>query len=150
MLAHPPYSPELPSCNFYLFSKIKENVREQWFTDREEAVAAYEKTVDQTPSASGQSASLSASREVRRRAPAPSPSEDKIYVRTFVFVVKRAPGSSTFALARARYVTEYREGRFCLFTSIRLQFSSARCFPGAGFVSRRYAGRTPRRAARST
>lgn len=63
----------------------------------------------------------------RRRA---SARYDKIYVRTFVFVVKQGrggargegQGSSTFAFTRARYLTKYREPSFCLSSRIRYSF----------------------------
>ncbi|GBP66755.1 hypothetical protein EVAR_28622_1 [Eumeta japonica] len=36
----------LASCGFYLFPKIKEKLRGMWLTDAEEAVTAYENTVE--------------------------------------------------------------------------------------------------------
>ncbi|GBP18064.1 hypothetical protein EVAR_17011_1 [Eumeta japonica] len=47
--AHPPYSANLAPCDFYLFPKIKEELRVKWFTGAEEAVAAHEKAVEMTP-----------------------------------------------------------------------------------------------------
>ncbi|GBP67989.1 hypothetical protein EVAR_57963_1 [Eumeta japonica] len=40
-------------CDFYLFLKIKEELREKWFTDVEEEVAAYEKAKSEWASLSG-------------------------------------------------------------------------------------------------
>ncbi|GBP36329.1 Histone-lysine N-methyltransferase SETMAR [Eumeta japonica] len=48
ILAHPPYSPDLAPCDFYLFSNIKEKLRGKWFMDAEKTVALYEKTVETT------------------------------------------------------------------------------------------------------
>ncbi|GBP08838.1 hypothetical protein EVAR_78240_1 [Eumeta japonica] len=47
-ISHPPHSPDLALCDFYLFAKIKRKLTEKWFTDVEEAVAAYEKDVEAT------------------------------------------------------------------------------------------------------
>ncbi|GBP44777.1 hypothetical protein EVAR_86592_1 [Eumeta japonica] len=49
ILVHSSYSPDIAPCNFYLFPKVKEKLREKWFTDAEQAVVAYEKVVDTTP-----------------------------------------------------------------------------------------------------
>ncbi|GBP98210.1 hypothetical protein EVAR_70739_1 [Eumeta japonica] len=46
-LTHPPYSPDLARCDFYLFPKVK--FRRNWFTDVEEVVDAYEKVIEITP-----------------------------------------------------------------------------------------------------
>ncbi|GBP19333.1 hypothetical protein EVAR_12374_1 [Eumeta japonica] len=46
MLAHLPLSPDLAPCCSYLFHKPKEKLQEKWFTNAEEAVAAYEKAVE--------------------------------------------------------------------------------------------------------
>ncbi|GBP17736.1 Histone-lysine N-methyltransferase SETMAR [Eumeta japonica] len=48
ILAHPPYSPDIAPYDFYLFPKIKETLQGKWFTDAEEAVAAYDKGVEAT------------------------------------------------------------------------------------------------------
>lgn len=49
LLGHPPYSPDLAPCDFYLFPKIKEKLRGKRFMDAEEAVAAFQKAVEETP-----------------------------------------------------------------------------------------------------
>ncbi|GBP76725.1 hypothetical protein EVAR_11832_1 [Eumeta japonica] len=49
ILAHQPYSPDLTSCHFYLFPKIKEQLLGKWFTDAEEIVPAHEKSMEATP-----------------------------------------------------------------------------------------------------
>ncbi|GBP94310.1 Histone-lysine N-methyltransferase SETMAR [Eumeta japonica] len=46
ILAHPPYSPDFATCNFYLFPEIQEKLGGKTFTDAEEAVAAYEKAAE--------------------------------------------------------------------------------------------------------
>ena len=49
ILGHPPNNPDLAPCNFYLFPKIKEKLREKRFMDVKVAVTAYEKAVEETP-----------------------------------------------------------------------------------------------------
>ncbi|GBP42145.1 Histone-lysine N-methyltransferase SETMAR [Eumeta japonica] len=39
ILAHPPYGPDLISCDFYSFLKINEKLRRKWFTNIEKAVS---------------------------------------------------------------------------------------------------------------
>lgn len=41
-LPHPPYSPDLAPCDFFLFPIIKEKIKGKFFSCAEEAVAAYE------------------------------------------------------------------------------------------------------------
>lgn len=49
LLGHPPYSPDLAPCDFYLFRKIKEKLRGKRFMDAEEAVATFQKAVEEIP-----------------------------------------------------------------------------------------------------
>lgn len=49
LLGHPPYSPDLAPCDFYLFPKIKEKLRGKLFMNTEEAVGAFQKAVEETP-----------------------------------------------------------------------------------------------------
>lgn len=49
LLGHPPYSPDLAPCDFYLFPKIKEKLRGKRFNDAKEAVAAFQKAIEETP-----------------------------------------------------------------------------------------------------
>lgn len=51
LLGHSPYSPDLAPCDFYLFPKIKEKLRGKHFMDAEEAVAAFQNAVEETPKA---------------------------------------------------------------------------------------------------
>ncbi|GBP50033.1 hypothetical protein EVAR_39609_1 [Eumeta japonica] len=48
ILAHPLRSLDLALCDFYLFPKMKGNLREKWFTYAEEAVGPYENVVQAT------------------------------------------------------------------------------------------------------
>lgn len=41
LLTHPPYSPDLAPCDFFLFPKVKEKLRGKQFLSAEEAVEAY-------------------------------------------------------------------------------------------------------------
>ncbi|XP_061705471.1 histone-lysine N-methyltransferase SETMAR-like [Cydia pomonella] len=41
ILPHPPYSPDLAPCDFYLFPKIKEKLKGRRFENKEDALAAY-------------------------------------------------------------------------------------------------------------
>ena len=41
ILPHPIYSPELAPCDFYLFPKIKKNLKGKRFESKEDALAAY-------------------------------------------------------------------------------------------------------------
>ncbi|GBP69180.1 hypothetical protein EVAR_98252_1 [Eumeta japonica] len=45
----PVLQPDLAPCDFYLFRKMKEKLGGKWFTDAEEAGAAYKKAVEATP-----------------------------------------------------------------------------------------------------
>ncbi|GBP05678.1 hypothetical protein EVAR_5024_1 [Eumeta japonica] len=56
VLAHPPYNPDF--APFTSYNIIKEKLRENWFTDTEEAAEAYEKVVKATPKSSAESVSL--------------------------------------------------------------------------------------------
>lgn len=49
LLGHPPYSPDLAPCDFYLFPKIKEKLKGKRFMNAEEAVAAYRDAIEETP-----------------------------------------------------------------------------------------------------
>ncbi|XP_073953007.1 histone-lysine N-methyltransferase SETMAR-like [Choristoneura fumiferana] len=49
LLGHPPHSPDLALCDFYLFPKIKEKLRGKLFMNTEEAVGAFQKAVEETP-----------------------------------------------------------------------------------------------------
>ncbi|CAH2103209.1 unnamed protein product [Euphydryas editha] len=49
LLRHPPYSPDLAPCYFYIYLKKKEKLRGKCFMDAEEAVAAFLKAVEETP-----------------------------------------------------------------------------------------------------
>ena len=42
LMSHPAYSPDLAPCDFYLFPKIKNQLRGQRFSSPEEAVKEYE------------------------------------------------------------------------------------------------------------
>ncbi|CAK1593306.1 unnamed protein product [Parnassius mnemosyne] len=42
-------SPNLALCDFYLFPKIKEKLRGKHFMDAEEAMAAFQNAVEETP-----------------------------------------------------------------------------------------------------
>lgn len=48
-MLHPPYSPDLAPCDFYLFPNVKKNLRGIRFSSAEAAVEAYEKEVAQIP-----------------------------------------------------------------------------------------------------
>ena len=45
-VAHPPYSPDLAPCDFWLFSKLKENLRGCRYETTEEMKEAVTKVID--------------------------------------------------------------------------------------------------------
>ncbi|GBP67760.1 Mariner Mos1 transposase [Eumeta japonica] len=47
LMSNAAYSPDLPPCDFYLFAKIKNQLRDQRFSSPEEAVKEKEKDVFQ-------------------------------------------------------------------------------------------------------
>ena len=49
LLPHPPYSPDLAPCDFFLFPKAKEKLRGIHFSSPEEARRAYEEVVFDIP-----------------------------------------------------------------------------------------------------
>lgn len=49
LMDHPPYSPDLAPCDFYLFPNVKKKLRGKRFSSAEVAVEAYEKEVAQIP-----------------------------------------------------------------------------------------------------
>lgn len=49
VLAHPPYSPDLAPCDYFLFPKVKNELRGRRFESPEEAVEAYERTLATIP-----------------------------------------------------------------------------------------------------
>lgn len=46
-MSHPAYSPDLAPCDFYLFPKIKNQLRGKRFSSPDEAVEEYEKHVSE-------------------------------------------------------------------------------------------------------
>lgn len=48
-MSHPPYSPDLAPCDFYLFPKIKDKLRGVHFMNAEEAVAAFQTAIEEVP-----------------------------------------------------------------------------------------------------
>lgn len=44
-LPHPPYSPDLAPCDFFLFPTIKDKIKGKYFSSAKEAVAAYESAI---------------------------------------------------------------------------------------------------------
>ncbi|XP_029044179.2 histone-lysine N-methyltransferase SETMAR-like [Osmia bicornis bicornis] len=49
VLGHPPYSPDLAPCDFFLFPKAKESIRGQRFGSLETAIATYKEFLDSIP-----------------------------------------------------------------------------------------------------
>jgi len=49
ILGHPPYSPDLAPCDFFLFRKIKDKLRGLSFNCSEEAVLSYERLISELP-----------------------------------------------------------------------------------------------------
>ncbi|GBP88065.1 Mariner Mos1 transposase [Eumeta japonica] len=49
LTSYPPYSPDLAPKNFYLFPSVKNKLRGQHFSSREETVDALKTTVSETP-----------------------------------------------------------------------------------------------------
>lgn len=47
LLGHPPYSPDLAPCDFFLFPKIKNQLKGIQFSSPEEALAAFERAVEE-------------------------------------------------------------------------------------------------------
>lgn len=45
LLPHPPYSPDLAPCDFFLFPKVKSQLKGRRFSSCQEAIAAYEEAV---------------------------------------------------------------------------------------------------------
>ena len=51
VLSHPPYSPDLSPCDFFLFAAIKEPLRGQRFQSQEDINAAWKASIDQVNAA---------------------------------------------------------------------------------------------------
>lgn len=47
LLGHPPYSPDLAPCDFFLFTKIKNLLKGTQFSSPEDALAAFERAVEE-------------------------------------------------------------------------------------------------------
>ncbi|CAH4031567.1 unnamed protein product [Pieris brassicae] len=49
IMSHPPYSPDLPPCDSYLFPRTKDTIRGIRFRSPEDAVKAIENAREETP-----------------------------------------------------------------------------------------------------
>lgn len=49
LMTHPPYSPDLAPCDFFLFPKIKDKLRGIRFTSPESAVNAFKEAIEEVP-----------------------------------------------------------------------------------------------------